>query len=326
MTPEKIFDTLTNCGTKHMLLFLQYILQKMNALNIEFQSEHFRLHVLHAMVSTEYKSILSCFIKDEILQSRKLSQIDPQDVRNQKNTNDVYLGGQAFAHLICNPFQDESGTKRFKTDCLKFLIELSNQIRQKLPLDENGLIAKMNVLNPKVDQDLYQSPESIVPLAAHFPHVVPQNMLNELDDQWKAFRVSAKDLGIPADCVPEYWHHLGSIKDGLDNLKFALLSHFMTTMTVLPHSSASVGRIFSQINRMKTKTTNSLKAETVDNRLLAKQSISRKNETCSSWEPNQKLIREVANGTVSKRYLERLERQKLESVTATDSGSDEELF
>ena len=92
---RKIFDTLTNCGTKHMLLFLQYILQKVNALNIKFQSEHFRVHVLHAMVSKEYKSILSCFIKDEVLQSRKLSKIDPQDVRNQKNTDDVYLGGQA---------------------------------------------------------------------------------------------------------------------------------------------------------------------------------------------------------------------------------------
>ena len=38
---RKILETLTNCGTKHMLLFLQYILQKVNALNIEFQSEHF---------------------------------------------------------------------------------------------------------------------------------------------------------------------------------------------------------------------------------------------------------------------------------------------
>ena len=114
---RKILETLTNCGTKHMLLFLQYILQKVNALNIEFQSEHFRLHVLHAMVTTEYKSILSCFIKDEVIRLRKLSLIDPQDVRNQKSTNDVYLGGQALAHLINQPFQDENGTKRFKTDC-----------------------------------------------------------------------------------------------------------------------------------------------------------------------------------------------------------------
>ena len=80
---------------------------------------------------------------------------------------------------------------------------------------------------------------------------------------------SGKNLVPPQMGLRSYAH-------GLDNLKFPLLSHFMSTMTVLPHSSASVERIFSQINRMKTKTTNSLKAETVDNRLLAKQSIFRK--------------------------------------------------
>ena len=63
-------------------------------------------------------------------------------------------------------------------------------------------------------------------------------------------------------------------------------------MTVLPHSSAAVERIFSQINRMKTKSTSSLKSETVKNRLHAKQSITRKNQTCCCWKPNQKLIRD----------------------------------
>ena len=87
--------------------------------------------------------------------------------------------------------------------------------------------------------------------------------------------------------VLEYWHNLGLVKDGQDNLKFFLLSYFMTTMTVLPHSSAAVERIFSQINRMKTKSTSSLEPETVKNRLLAKQSITRKNQTCCWWEPTK---------------------------------------
>ena len=37
----KIYASLTDTGTKPMLLFLQYILQKVNTLNLEFQSEHF---------------------------------------------------------------------------------------------------------------------------------------------------------------------------------------------------------------------------------------------------------------------------------------------
>ena len=107
---------------------------------------------------------------------------------------------------------------------------------------------------------------------------------------------------------------LGLVKDGLDNLKFSLLSYFMATMTVLPHSSAGVERIFSQINRMKTKSTSSLEPETVKNRLLAKQSINRKNQTCCCWEPNQKLITEMMDRTVRKRYQERLVSRKYKDV------------
>jgi hypothetical protein len=64
----------------------------------------------------------------------------------------------------------------------------------------------------------------------------------------------------------------------------------MTTLTVLPHSSACVERIFSQINCVKTKITNSLKVETVKDRLLAKQSITRNNATCTSWQPQNPLV------------------------------------
>ena len=137
---RKTFDTLTNCRTKHMLLFWQYILQKVNAINIEFQSKQFQLHQPHAMVTLKYKSILACFIKEEVLHSKKLSDIDPQDTRNQKYISDVYLGGNALAHLITNPFQNEICSNRFKTDCFKFLVELSIQMKKRLPMDENEII------------------------------------------------------------------------------------------------------------------------------------------------------------------------------------------
>ena len=79
-----------------MLFFLQYILQKVNKLNTEFQSEHFRLHVLFSMVLSEYKDILSYFIKDDVLNSHKLSEIDLSMKDNHKNVSDLYLGGKQW--------------------------------------------------------------------------------------------------------------------------------------------------------------------------------------------------------------------------------------
>ena len=125
-------------------------------------------------------------------------------------------------------------------------------MKKSLSMNKSRIIAKMNVLHAKITQDSSFSLVSIVPLAVQFPHVIPHILLNELDDQWRTFRASAKDVVVSAECVPDFWYTLCSAKDGLGNSKFSLLSYFMTTMTVLPLSSKNVGKIFSQINRIKT--------------------------------------------------------------------------
>ena len=98
----------------------------------------------------------------------------------------------------------------------------------------------------------------------------------------------------------------------------------MTTLTVLPHSSAYVERIFSQVNCVKTRFTNSLKAETVRDRILAKQHISRKNSNCTSWEPTKTLIKDLDDGAISRRYLTRIGKQKDNNEFINMTGADED--
>ena len=74
--------------------------------------------------------------------------------------------------------------------------------------------------------------------------------------------------------------------------------------------SASVERIFSIVNCLKTKATNELKAETVKDRLLAKQNMARNNGSCCTWEPPLALIQDLENGTVYKRYQNRITKKK----------------
>ena len=74
---------------------------------------------------------------------------------------------------------------------------------------------------------------------------------------------------------------------------------------------------------MKTKSTSFLEPETVKNRVLAKQSITRKNQTYCCWEPNQELITEMMDGTVMKRYQERLINQKYKDVSHSESDNEE---
>ena len=157
----------------------------------------------------------------------------------------------------------------------------------------------------------------------HFPSLVPESQLNNLDKQCRGFRLSASELTIPTENIPKYWNQINEIKDGLNNSKFNLLFYFMTNLCVLPHSSASVERIFSMVNCLKTKVTNKLNAETVKDRLLAKQNMARNNESCCTWEPPLALIQDLENGTVYKRYQNRIikEEEDLNNINI-EAGSE----
>lgn len=121
---REIYRTLVNCGTKHMLTFLNYILGKVNKMNSEFKSEYFRLGKLYSKITTEYKNILTMFLKRELVLRKQLSEIDPSDNSQYMKLEDINLGGQCQALLIKEPIFEKEAKKRFLLDCQKFLVEL----------------------------------------------------------------------------------------------------------------------------------------------------------------------------------------------------------
>ena len=81
----ELFKVLRDEETKPILIFLQYVLQKVNKMNTEFQSKHFRLHLLHSTVLSEYRNILSYFMKEEVLHTFEVDDIDINQESNYKN-------------------------------------------------------------------------------------------------------------------------------------------------------------------------------------------------------------------------------------------------
>ena len=94
----------------------------------------------------------------------------------------------------------------------------------------------------------------------------------------------------------------------------------------LPHSSASVERMFSQLNMIKMKYTNRLLTSSVTNRLLAKQAIARKKVPCYEWEPSRQLINYIRNSKCRQRYGERCSKSQPATLhpSEPDVGSDSE--
>jgi len=61
-----------------------------------------------------------------------------------------------------------------------------------------------------------------------------------------------KDFSLSTKFIPDFWYSLRNIKNGMENTNFGIPSDFMTKLTVLSHSSASVKIIFSLlINKLK---------------------------------------------------------------------------
>ena len=308
----KIIRTMTTVGTKHILLFLNYILSKVDKMNIEFQSRDFRLDTLYSSISDEYRSILAMFIKDVVVKNIPLDEIDPSNKALHKPLKDVHLGGRCQAMCI----QQSLGAQeeRLRSDCVAFLVALCEQIKKRFPLKGNGVLALLSVINPKEALSSKRTITSLSGLAMQFPSLVREDQLDLLDDQWREILYAKNSLDGMSKSSTQFWDEIRAVKDGNGARKFELLGNFMCNLLALPHSSACVERIFSQVNMIKTPLTNRLHSSTLGNRLLAKHCIARQGGYCHTWEPGKKLVQDVQFGHCRRRYFQKDDHRENKDV------------
>ena len=151
--------------------------------------------------------------------------------------------------------------------------------------------------------------------------------MNDLDDEYRSFQITKDQHHFNENLkISEFWYKLREIKNDLGQLKYLNLCNFITNMTSLPHSSACVERIFSQINTVKTKKTNELKATITRDRILAKQHVTKGNSSCLTRQPSIALLKDFENGSARKRYSEWLKKvekeQGMMNITFEDSDKD----
>ena len=168
-----------------MLLFLNYVLTKVNLLNLEFQAEEFCLHTLFEQVYSTYKELLCCFVQETVTENEEICTINPRNEHVHVQTSEVYIGGRAEAQLQRDPLEPQV-LQNFKRDCKNVLVELCSQNRRRFDLRHSGLLAKLTVLDPNWAQDLAKSPKSINSIAVQFLTVISERELDELEDEWRS--------------------------------------------------------------------------------------------------------------------------------------------
>lgn len=255
------------------------------------------------------------FIQDEVLATEKLSNINPLDTSIYESLEKLNFGGRCHALLMKEPLHDSDAQKKFFIDCKKFPVELCLQMRKRFPFEEDSVIALLKNLDPKVALSPLRN-TSIISLI--------EEELDTLEDEWQSLIYAKETVQNLTQTATSFWSELQQVKDGNNKMKFGVLSRLMCGLLALPHSSACVVRVFSQVNIIKTKQANRLLATTIADRLLAEQAIDRQGIKCIDWEPSECLIADLKNGVCHQRYMERCNKREVATLhPASDSDSDD---
>ena len=98
-------------------------------------------------------------------------------------------------------------------------------------------------------------------------------------------------INFESETICDFWTKIAEIKsiDSTTEPRFPNLSIFVFNLLTLPHSSAKVERVFSQINLNKTKQRNRVKTPMVSAIFHAKSWV-RKNFICANFPIEKDLV------------------------------------
>jgi hypothetical protein len=217
-----------------------------------------------------YKTLHDCFIKRNIMNSHSNlpHQIHVKDPQNYKSLDSIYLGARVTEYVLYHNLSTEQ-LHILRARCLDFYIEGATQIQNRFDFS-SSVLQNMELLNPHVIFN--EDRESIMPLATHFPNLVTKNNLQALDLEWRQLRNSNLKFDDNAS-ICTFWLKVENEKYADTTPVYPLLSKFALNLLSLPHSSANVERIFSQVNLLKTKQRNRLSTSTIVGLLHSKSYI-----------------------------------------------------
>ncbi|KAJ8954327.1 hypothetical protein NQ314_007131 [Rhamnusium bicolor] len=281
---QNILSALHNPVYKLYFYFLSYVLDIMNRLNLEFQSEIPKVHVLLKRVTTLYKLILKSFIKGPYLQVIDIGKVTITDPEKYLSLENIYCGPKADI-FIKQSNMDSADVKNFHLRVLEFYVELCKQIKKRFNFGE-AILKFASYFDPTV---IFSSEITSISEADNiFPFLNID--LQELDLEYRILGETEelKKYAVDGD-VTEFWANVECMKNSLNEKIFPNIMVVAKCIMSLPHSSAAAKRIFSQLNLIKTKTRNKLLVPTCESLLHAKDMLRVQNKKCYEWVPTSKI-------------------------------------
>jgi len=221
-----------------------------------------------------------------------LANLDPMCKSQIKNQSEIYFGVKIMNYITLDCIKVRPDLlKEFYSKCVDFLQVSCCQIKKRYNFSDT-ILPLLNILTPSVALSVekrseYNANESLTCLTQQLTRIVNDNSLQIIDDQWRLLSLVALPANIINEKEPDqFWVLLKKFESG----QFNELAMFVLSVMSLPHSNASCERIFSKINRVKTKSRNKLITNTVSSTIMASECIQRKEGSCYNFQPWKEMF------------------------------------
>ena len=205
------------------------------------------------------RDVLSDFIVLDVVRKEDPFIIDIDRVENRVPLQDVYVG--ILATTTLNELRyDPSSVLCVKQACQDFLIELIKQIRSRFDM-KTPIFRLVEFLIPS--NAVKCSPPSLQELFTTFLYLADVADLVSADLEWRKQSLEESTEFAPDESSIIFWQKWLNTRNVNGSLKYPNLRKIVISMMSLPFSNASVERIFSLLNLIKTQSRNALKRETL---------------------------------------------------------------
>lgn len=287
-TTQNILTTLKKETTICYLHFLSYVLDLVTGLNILFQTDGPVLVKLKPLLGKLIKDLSINYMDIEYVRQSDAWDIDPYNEEKYLEQNKVYLGINSFEAIK----EIEEQSKQPRTEelsqvyehCRNFYTVLVAELQKRF-IFKDEIYSFLDILDPKEVKKM--STSTLKPVFDRFSSYLQDVDLQRADCEWRQLALDENLCPGESNDTLNYWLSVFNLKNPANQTAFPNLRKVISLLLCIPSSNASVERVFSQLNLIKTVHRNKLQENTICALLHTKQSIG----SCVSYEPEPHILK-----------------------------------
>ena len=297
-----ILDFLNSKEQKCLMLFLNFILPKINTVNKFFQRKDTILHKIKRVLHSFFKEICSLFLQPNYILNNNPSDIDPLNQEQLLDLNLINLGNavNTFINSPDTPDFNIAHKMNIKSACLEYLQQLCIQIKNRFNNMQNNFFDSLECMSPAnaLSPNFHQNNNNIIKSVIEQFRVLldNENDLNSLIDEWNLIIFhDFEDNAINANVeINQFWFNLYFYPNEAGEFPFRNLANSFLPICIVPHSNAEPERVWSKLKLEKTPLRNKLSVDTINGLLLASDHIKQTGD-CRNFEPTEIMLQLINN-------------------------------